>query len=67
MKYPNDESAEEREARLAEKEGEKVVPGAPAETVEGQDEAERQRREQEQRRQRPVEGGQPPEGDPNAA
>jgi hypothetical protein len=67
MKYPNDESAEEREARLAEEEANKVVPGAPAETVEDQDEAQRARRQAEQRRQRPVEGGQPPEGDPNAA
>lgn len=64
MKYPNDESADEREARLAEEEAQKVTPGAPAETVEGQDETERQRRAREQR---PVEGGQPPEGDPNAA
>jgi hypothetical protein len=53
MRYPNDETAEEREARLAEEEAAKVVPGAPQEPAEDET-------------VRPVEGGQPPKGDPNA-
>ena len=52
MRYPNDETAEEREARLAEEEAAKVVPGTPV--------------DEPAEAQRPVEGGQPPEGDPNA-
>lgn len=65
MKYPNDESAADRERRDAEREANKVTPGAPAEQPDQEQNEEQQG--QERRAGRAGHGQRPAEGDPNAA